>query len=176
MEWSWITTSGDAVLMTTVKAVGIYLAVIVFTRLTGLRSFSKMSSFDFAITVAMGSVVATTVLGPQPALLQAVVALGALYALQTALGVARQRSSAVARLVDNGPVLLMEEGRVIDEALRRAEVTRSDLVAKLREANVTRMSQVRAVVMESTGDVSVLHTESADDGVDDVLLEGVHRY
>lgn len=56
IDWSWITTTGTAVLMVVLSALGIYLTLVLFTRLAGLRSFSKMSSFDFAITVGIGTV------------------------------------------------------------------------------------------------------------------------
>ncbi len=176
MDWSWITTTWSGALMSVVSAVGIYLAVIAYTRLAGLRSFSKMSSFDFAMTVAIGSLVASTILTRDPPLLRAVVALGALYGLQ--IGVARLRVAGglVPRLVDNEPVVLMEGGRMDEAAMRRAEVTRDDLLAKLRSANVLRLEQARYVVLETTGDISVLHAPADDPvEVEDALLEGVRR-
>ena len=174
MDWSWITTTWTAAAMSVVTAVGIYLVTVVYTRLAGLRSFSKMSSFDFAITVAFGSVIASSVLTREPPLLQAAVGMGALYALQMAVARTRVRSRLARSLVDNEPLLLMRDGEVIEAALRRARVSRADLLAKLREANVLRLDQVRAVVFESTGDISVLHA-GADEGMEleDVLLDGV---
>ena len=176
MDWSWITTTWGSAALAALSAAGIYLSVILFTRLGGLRSFSKMSSFDFAITVAIGSLIATTILTPDPPLLRAVVALAALYALQLGVARLRVRSSAVGRLVDNQPLLLMEDGRFLEDAMRTAGVTRTDVVAKLREANVLRLADVRAVVLETTGDVTVLHGADEDGDADlDVLLEGVRR-
>jgi uncharacterized membrane protein YcaP (DUF421 family) len=61
---------------------------------------------------------------------------------------------------------------MLDDVLRREGVTRADVLAKLREANVLRMEEVRAVVLESTGDISVLHADD-DTELQDVLLEGV---
>lgn len=176
MDWTWITTTWSAAGMAVVSAVGIYAAVILYTRIAGLRSFSKMSSFDFAMTVAVGSLIATTVVAKDPPLLQAVVALGALYVLQVIIAQLRLRLKRVGWLVDNRPVLLMENGRLLEDAMRDAQITRSDLVAKLREANVLHFGQVRAVVLETTGDISVLHAP-ADDPVElaDALLEGVER-
>lgn len=59
-DLSWITTSGTAALMVIVKAVAIYAGLLFLARTAGLRSFAKMSSFDFAMTVAMGSLFAST--------------------------------------------------------------------------------------------------------------------
>lgn len=170
----WITTTWTSAAMVALTTTGIYLAVIVHTRLAGLRSFSKMSSFDFAMTVAVGSVVASTALTDDPPLLQGVVALSSLFALQLGVAWARERSSLARQIVDNSPVLLMRGSEILDDAMRRTEITRGDLLAKLREANVLHLGQVRAVVLETTGDISVLHVAGGDDTrLDDLLLEGV---
>ncbi len=75
--------------------------------------------------------------------------------------------------MDNEPLVLMVEGEVIAENLRRARVTRDDVLEKLRQANVHRLSDVRAVVLETTGDVSVL---SGDVPLDDALLDDVRGF
>ncbi|QDG53486.1 DUF421 domain-containing protein [Persicimonas caeni] len=153
-------------------AIGMYVAVIIFTKLAGLRSFSKMSSFDFAMTVAIGSLVATTVVAKNPPLLQGVVALAALYGLQKLVSNLR-RFDWVGNLVDNRPVLLMRHGEMFLDNMRSTGVTEEDLRSKLREANVLELSQVRAVVFETTGDISVLHTKDTDVELEGWLLEGV---
>ncbi|MDZ7755806.1 YetF domain-containing protein [Rhodohalobacter sp.] len=57
--------------------------------------------------------------------------------------------------------------------MKTARVTREDLLAKLREANVTQFSQIKAVIMETTGDISVLHHQDTDHEIDKELFEGV---
>jgi len=170
---NWITTSFEVVPAVLVSAVGIYVGVILLTRVAGLRSFSKLSSFDFAMTVAIGSLVATTIVSADPPLLQALVGLACLYGLQMGVAIVRRESPRVARMVDNRPLLLMDGSRLIQENLRLARVTEEDLRAKLREANVLALDQVRAVVMETTGDVSVLHGAADGPRLEPVLLEGV---
>jgi uncharacterized membrane protein YcaP (DUF421 family) len=159
--------------MVGVKAVGIYLVLILFTRLAGLRSFSKMSSFDFAITVAFGSLLASTVLTRSPPLAQSIVALAALFLMQYLVSQFRTRSGLVADAVDNDPALIMDGPTILHDNMKAVRMTEDDLYAKLREANVTRLEQVRAVVVESTGDVSVLHADPAADPLDAELLHNV---
>lgn len=174
MEWGWFTTSWEAAVEAVLCAMGIYLAVIGYTRVAGLRSFSKMSSFDFAMTVAVGSVVASTTLSRDVSLLLGVVALGALYAVQELIAHLRVWHPSASDVIDNRPVLLMRNGEMFPQAMRAAEITRADLLAKLREANVLRLEQARAVVLETTGDISVLHAPpDSDEALDTVLLEGV---
>ncbi|WP_218919389.1 DUF421 domain-containing protein [Longibacter salinarum] len=159
--------------MVLIKAVGIYVVLIAFTRLAGLRSFSKMSSFDFAVTVAFGSLLASTVLAKEPPLAQAVVALAALFLIQYGVSQLRIRSSLVVEAVDNAPVLVMIGPDILTENMKSVQMTKDDLYAKLREANVTRMDQVRAVVVESTGDVSVLHADPEAPPIDSDILHGI---
>lgn len=172
MDLSWLVTTNSAILMVIISSVGIYITLILFTRISGVRSFSKMSSFDFATTVAIGSVIATTILLEDPPLLQSIAALGSLFVLQ--MSVARFRNSPfVQKIVDNKPVLLMNGTDILHDNMKSARVTRKDLISKLREANVTQWCQIKAVVMETTGDISVLHHKDTEHEIDEELLEDV---
>lgn len=160
--------------MVLLSATVIYVELIILTKIAGLRSFSKLSTFDFAVTVAIGSTVAIVLLMENPPLVQGMVGLAFLYALQIVLAIGRRRSSWFQGLIDNQPLLLMEDGEVLEENLREGKMTRGDLRARLREANVLDPSQVRAVVMETTGDVSVLHGPP-DEALHEDLLQSVRR-
>lgn len=156
IDWQWITTTGTTLFMVLVSGIGIYLALLALTRLTGLRSFSKMSSFDFATTVAFGSIIASTLLAKNPPLASAAFGLAVLYGLQYTVSRARHSSRRIQHLVDNEPLLLMAGETILRDNLRAARVTEDDLRSKLRLAGVTDRSQVLAVVFETTGDCSVL--------------------
>lgn len=143
--------------------------MVLCVRLTGLRSFSKMSSHDFAITVAFGSVLGGTVLSPSTTLWQGMAATAALFAVQWAISLARSRIGSFEVAVDNTPLVLMANGRILQDNLDAARVTRSDLHGKLREAGVLDPDDVHAVVLETTGDISVLEGGA----IHATLLEGV---
>ena len=168
----WFTASPESLVAIALSAVGVYACVLLYTRLAGLRSFAKMSSFDFAMTVAIGSMLASAILNETPSVPQAVVGLGVVYALQHLVGWARQRWPRAQHLVDNEPLLLMDGPRVLHENLRRAGVTEDDLRSKLRAAGVARLMDVRAVVFETTGDVSVL---AGDEAPEHWLMQDVRR-
>lgn len=156
IESSWLWAGTSSVLSMLVSALGIYAALLLFTRLSGLRSFSKMSSFDFAITVALGSILASTILSKNPALLTGAAALAALYLIQYGVARGRRTSAWVEQVVDNEPRVLMAGDRVLAHNMRAARITEGDLNSKLRLAGITHRTQVLAVVLESTGDVSVM--------------------
>ncbi len=146
--------------------------VVVLVRINGLRSFSKMTNFDFVMTVAVGSLLAgasqSTSWRP---FLQTLVAMAALFLVQYSAARMRMASTTIARILQNQPVILMRNGVIIEKALVATRVSEEDLLAKLREANVLALSDVRAVILETTGDISVLHGEHLSER----LLQGTRR-
>ena len=120
IDWTWITTTPAAVLMVGLSALGIYIALMLFTRLAGLRNLSKISSFDFAITVAFGTILAFTMLVKDPLLLQSIAALGMLYLIQLTVSFPRQRSSVVSWVVDNKLFLIMAGPEILQGNLHKA--------------------------------------------------------
>ncbi|MGI8610889.1 MAG: DUF421 domain-containing protein [Sphingomicrobium sp.] len=148
------------------------LWTVLLVRLVGLRAFSKMNSFDFVATIATGSLIAQA--GTRAVwseYLQAMVAIGAVFLVQWLLANARQRWDRIGNLISNQPVLLMDRGKFLEPAMADTRVSRSNMLEKLRSAGVTDVSEVRAVVLETTGDISVIHGGNLDES----LLEGVRR-
>ncbi|ALG62068.1 MULTISPECIES: DUF421 domain-containing protein [Citromicrobium] len=154
---------------TILTAIGI-VYVIALTRIVGLRSFSKMTNFDFVITVASGTVLAGMGRATDwQGFAQAAVVMFALFAVQLLIAKIRKKSETFEETIQNDPVLLMIDGRFCTEAMSKTRVSRSDIIAKLRESNTMSFDDVRAVVLETTGDISVMH----GDNLDPAILEGV---
>ncbi len=167
----WFVSNWSDLWQVPVAAVVMLGVVIAVVRLIGLRSFSKMSSFDFAVTVSIGSVLAGVASTSVP-LVNGAIAAATLLGTQAIISSVRVRRSEAETALDNTPVLLMDGPAFLDDNMRLARVTRSDVMAKLREANVLRLQEIRAVVLETTGDISVLHGSHE---VDDEILDGLSR-
>jgi uncharacterized membrane protein YcaP (DUF421 family) len=105
----------------------------------------------------MGSLLAAISISGS-SLVDGLVAAATLLGVQVVVALARSRLS-LGPLIDNDPLMLMVGPEFIDENLKKARVTKNDIRAKLREANVGNYGEVRYVVLESTGDVSVIHGE-----------------
>ena len=148
------------------------LWVVFAVRVVGLRAFSKMTAFDFVATVAIGSLLAGASQATDwPGFFQATLAIAVLLGCQFIIARLRQSSPKFSATFQNDPVLLMRDGEIIQSALDATRVSKDDVIAKLREANVMKFTEVRAVVLETTGDISVLHGNSLDDR----LLKGVSQ-
>ena len=169
----WFAASPTALVGVVLSTLVVYAVLIALIRLVGLRSFSKMSSFDFAMTVAVGSVLASTILSASPPIAQAAVALASLFGVQFVIAALRRHTNWAEHVVDNEPLVLMAGDRMLHDNMKQARVTENDVWAKLREANVLDPCEVRAVVLETTGDISVLHGEPDGRDLHPCLLRGV---
>lgn len=158
-----IGTETDGILQPMVGVALTYAAVIVMVRLFGLRSFAKMSAFDFAATIATGSLISAAAIGSTP-IWSGIAAIAALLIAQAV--VAMLRRAGWRGLIDNKPVVLVLDGELRADALRRTGLVEADVAAQMRAAGVAQLSQVRAMVLETTGDVSVL---TGQEGVGDAF-------
>lgn len=154
------------------SVLGIFTIIIVITRIFGLRTFAKMSSFDFASTIAVGSVLASIILNKDYSLLKGAIILTAIIGFQTLFSFLVRRSKFFKKIFTNKPQIVMWNGKILHDRLKRCNVGKNDLIAKLREANVHDYDEVKAVIFESTGDVSVIHND-ADKSIESRMLEGV---
>jgi uncharacterized membrane protein YcaP (DUF421 family) len=138
-----------------VSTVCIYLAFLLLLRIVGQRAVAAMSSFDFAAAIAFGAVLGRTVLGYTPTLAAGLLGMVTLFALQAGFGVVR-RNRHLDRALNNLPLLLMVNGAVLPDRLRKAKMVDDELRQKLRLAGVHSYDDVAAVILERTGAISVL--------------------
>ena len=165
MKWeTWLSIDWQQVIGISLSAVGFYIGLMLFTRLMGLRSFSKLSSHDFAMTVGIGSILASTVLSDKPSLLQGLCAVAVLFLIQGVVSLIRRKVKPLKALIDNQAIILMAHGDYFSDNLKEANLSRSDVQEVLRKNGIKAKTEVFAVIMETTGDMSVIkHNDVAPD-------------
>ena len=140
-----------------VSAVGLYLLVLVLIRVMGQRTMASLSSFDLAAAVALGAVVGRAILGYTPTLVAGALGLITLLVLQAVTGQLRRFPMGLSA-VNNKAYLLMAGSEIIAANLRRTHVSESEIIAKLRLSGIRSRTEVACVILEATGQISVLRT------------------
>jgi uncharacterized membrane protein YcaP (DUF421 family) len=133
-----------------------YSGLLIVLRVTGKRTLSKMNAFDFVITVALGSTVATVLLSSDVVLIEGLTALTLLVLLQFVVTWLSVRVPWVRRVVTGEPSLVLYRGEFLDDVLVKTRVTRSEVVAAVRDAGLARVETAQAVVLETDGSFSVI--------------------
>ena len=148
--------SWDGLLRVLLIGIAAYVALIMLLRASGKRTLTKMNAFDFVVTVALGSTLATILLNRDVALAEGVLALALLIFLQYLVTWLSVRWHVVRRVVASEPALLLHEGMFLHAAMRRERVNEDELRQALRKEGVEDPSGARAVVLESDGTFSVI--------------------
>ncbi|MFI6066758.1 DUF421 domain-containing protein [Micromonospora sp. NPDC051227] len=161
---------GDLLRLLVIAAI-VYPALVLILRLSGKRTLSKLNAFDFVVTVALGSTLATILLSRDVSLLEGILALALLVTLQYVVALLAVRWPPSQRLLKARPTMLLRDGRVRHAALRRARIAESEIRQAARGNGIGDLSELAAVVLESDGSLSVIPSSKLGDGssLDDVV-------
>jgi len=160
---NWIIENITIIWHAIVTAVTLLILMIVIVRINGLRSFAKMSSIDFVSTITIGSVISATIMSDSVSLVKGGLITATVLLVQSFVSRMKVLSDSFSDIAENDAMFLMKDGVFLEDNLISTNVTKSDIVAKLREANAIHLDKVHAVVIETTGDISVLHGDQKPD-------------
>lgn len=141
---------------TLVLGIGAYIGLVLLLRISGKRTLSKWNMFDFVVTVALGSTLATVLLSKDTTLVQGILAFAVLIFLQLIITWLSARLTWFHKLVKAQPALLLYRGEYQREVLKRERVTESEVRAALRAHGMAAVEQAEAVVLETDGSFNVI--------------------
>lgn len=141
-----------------------YIWLIALLRLSGKRTLAQLNAFDFIVTVALGSTLATVALSSSVAWAEGAIVLGLLAALQFVVAWASVRVSWLRRAVTSTPTLLLRDGHPDHAALAHQRISEESLRQAVRSAGIGGLELVAAVVLEPNGTISVISTSQLGSG------------
>ncbi|MGB3308285.1 MAG: YetF domain-containing protein [Nodosilinea sp.] len=148
--------SWNAVLHTLIVGTLSYIGLIGLLRVSGKRTLSKWNAFDFVVTIAFGSILASALLTGSTSFVQAMLAIGLLVGLQYLLTWLSVRTDQVQSLVKAEPTLLLFEGSMLESTLKKERVAKGEVLAAIRLSGHSRVEDIGAVVLETDGSFSVI--------------------
>ncbi len=133
-----------------------YVALIILLRVSGKRTLSKWNAFDFVVTIALGSILATVIMSKDVPLIEGIAAFLLLVSLQFIITWLSVRFDFVKNIVKAKPTLLLNKGEFLTDVLRRQRVDQSEVRAAIRAAGLAAVEDAEAVVLETDGTFSVV--------------------
>lgn len=131
-----------------------YPAVILMLRISGKRTLSKFNAFDFIVTIALGSMLASVIVTGSVPLAEGLLALAMLIGLQYCITWLSVRSERFQTLMKSSPKILVHRGVYQDRAMRDERVTRAEITAALHSQGKTEASDC-SVILETDGSLNV---------------------
>ncbi len=137
-----------------VRATFVYLGLWLLFRVIGRKELSRYSTFDFAVVLLVTVSLRRTLVVDDDSLTTGFVALGTLFALELLFSWISHRSRRAAVLLEGRPQKLVEDGRPVEENMRRQRFSRDELVSRLRRYGIDRLEEVESAWLERDGNVS----------------------
>jgi len=139
------------------RAAAVYLFVLVVFRISGKRSMSQITTFDFILLLIIGEATQQALLGDDFSFVNACVTIGTLMTLELAFSKAEGRWPTFGRVVGSLPVVVVEDGKLIESAAKQEGVTAAEILEAGREKHgLERMEQVKYAILERHGGISVI--------------------
>ena len=147
-----------------------YIAIIIMLRLSGKRTLAKWNSFDFVVTVAFGSVLASALLSTGDEFGKGILAFAMLILFQFVITWISVRSSLIQKLIKSEPSLLLYRGEMQHDVMKQERIAEGEILAALRNTGVSAIEDADAVILETDGSFSVLQNidESSASALKDV--------
>ncbi|MDO5670301.1 MAG: DUF421 domain-containing protein [Corynebacterium sp.] len=155
-----------------ITAVGIYLGFMILAKTFGSRVLLAMTASDAVIVIMFGAVAGRVIIGHPPTLAAGLVGLATLMSLEAAFGTLR-RYTGWGRALSRRPVLVVLDGQLLIDAMHQAHLSRTDVLTAVRRAGLGSGSQVKAMVLEPVGTMSVIREGQP---FDPAILRGVKGY
>ena len=138
------------------RSVVVYLFILIAFRFTGKRQVGQLTPFDLVLLLIISNVVQNAVIGNDNSLGGGLLGAVVILALNWLVVEISYRSKFFRRTMEGSPTVLVHNGKVLVENLRRERITGDDLMAALRKNGIASAEEVRFAVLEDNGQIIVV--------------------
>ncbi|HET6905317.1 MAG TPA: YetF domain-containing protein [Rhodanobacteraceae bacterium] len=140
------------------RAAIVYVALLVFIRISGKRTVGELSIFDLIVVIVLGSAVRTALLGDDQSVPGGLLVVATLLFLDFISAYLVARSRKMERLLDGKPVLIARDGVVFHDVLKRCNVPAGTFEGVLRKHDM-KTEQIGQAILEANGSITLCKRE-----------------
>ncbi|MDP9233955.1 MAG: DUF421 domain-containing protein [Actinomycetota bacterium] len=139
------------------RALAVYVFLLVIFRVAGKRTMAQVTVFDFVLLLIISEATQQAMIGQDFSITNAVLVITTLIAAERVLTWVQARYRKIDKLLDGLPLVLVEDGKPFEDRLRKERVNEDDILAAARQTQgLARMDQIKYAVLEQTGGISIV--------------------
>jgi uncharacterized membrane protein YcaP (DUF421 family) len=169
---SWLTDPGSGLGLVAAKAALMYLVAVLGLRVANRRTLSQWTAIDFAAAVAIGALIGRTAVAGNQSFVVGAVALLTILAAHWVMTMGRFNRW-IGKLVDHRVRVLVDHGELRRDQLVLCGLTENDVIGKLREHGVRRLSDLRYVLYETKGELTVVLEDGGAEDAPELVQAGL---
>lgn len=143
-------------LMVIVKTVIIYVFLLLIMRLMGKRELGQIQTFELVISMIIADTAAVPIYDENASLLNTLISVSILFLMHMIISFINMRSVKGREIFCGKPRILINKGKIEEEALKKESITINELQERLREKDVFNLGDVEYVILETSGQISVV--------------------
>lgn len=140
-----------------IRAVAVYLFLLLVFRLAGQRTLAQITTFDLVLLLIISEAIQQALIGDDNSMTNAALVVLTLAGLNVGLSLLKQRSKTAEKVLEDVPLVLVAEGRLLKDRMDKVRVDEDDILEAARSAHgLERLDQIRFAVLERSGDISIV--------------------
>ena len=144
------------------RGLAVYLFLMLLFRITGKRSLSQVTTFDFVLLLIISETTQQALIGEDFSLTNAFLVIVTLFAADQVMSKLIHKSDFVLRWAEGFPLVLLEDGKLLKERMNHSQVDEDDILEAARELQgLERLDQIKYAVLERHGGITIIPKESA---------------
>jgi uncharacterized membrane protein YcaP (DUF421 family) len=155
-----------------VRGVVVYAFLLALLRVTGKRQVGQLAPFDLVLLLVLSNAVQNSMNAGDNSLVGGLISATTLVSLNFLVGLASYRSKKLESIIEGRPEVLIHNGKLFEEVMAKAKLTRHELNAALRQAGCTCIEDVHSAILENNGSISVVAQHVVKSGVAEVKSGG----
>ena len=138
-----------------IRTVAVYAGLLALLRLAGKRDLAQLNSFDFVVLLLLSNVVQNAVIGEDNSLIGGLVGAGILVGVNAAVVRLTRHSDVAVRLLEGTPTILVRDGKINHEAIKRLGLREDNVVAIVRRQGANTVEEVAEATLMPGGTIAV---------------------
>ncbi len=144
---------------TVLKAAVAYFILLFAMRLIGRRTASQAAPLDMVVLFLFGAMTGAAILGEDRSFTAAMTGIFTVGLMHVLTGWLKLRSRLFERIVDGTPIIVFEEGRLVEDQMRRLRMQEADIRTAMRQEGMIEMDEMRYAIVERDGTISIIPRE-----------------
>ena len=142
---------------TILRALAMYLFLLLIFRISGKRSLAQITTFDFVLLLVIGEASQQALIGKDYSIITAMLAIATLMAIDIALSLIKDRAPTVDRWLEDVPVIVVAHGQPLYERMKQERVDLDDVLSAARSLHgLECLEQIKYAVLERNGGISII--------------------
>lgn len=144
------------------RAIAIYLVLMVVFKIAGRRALLQMTSFDLILLLIISEATQQALLGNDFSVTGAALTIITLVVVDILFGTLKKYVKGAENLIDGTPVVLVENGQMLENKMREADITRDDIMVSARNnQGIAELAEIKFAILERNGHISIIPKNSS---------------